>query len=161
MADDKTVLSPDQGTRNQASAQQNGTGSGGDNASASTLDKVKETATGLLDHATEAARTAANEGKDKANEALETVTKVVTNLASTVEEKVGPTYGKYARDAATGVSNFADTLKSKDIDALVADTRNYVRENPLIAIGIASALGFVVTRLVKLGGESAIASSDA
>ena len=155
MADD-TTLSADEGTRNQA----NSTNSSTAGASKTTLDHVKETATGLLDSAADAARNAASEGKDKATEALQTVSKVVDNAASLVEEKIGPTYGGYARRAAAGVEEFASSLENKDVDALIGDARDFVRNNPLIAVGAAAAIGFALTRVVKLGGAE-ISNDDA
>ena len=120
----------------------------------STVEKVRESAAGLATEAVGAARNAANEGKDRATEALGSFSKVVDNAAELVEEKIGPTYGTYARKAATGVSDFANTLQGKDIDDLIADTRDFVRKSPIVAIGAAVAVGFVLTRLVKLGGGS-------
>jgi ElaB/YqjD/DUF883 family membrane-anchored ribosome-binding protein len=120
-------------------------------ASKSTVAKVKDTASGFVQEAANAARHAANEGKDKANEALDTFAKVIDNAAEMVEEKVGPTYGAYARKAATGVSDLSKTIQSKDVDALIEDTRDFVRKSPMVAIGAAAAIGFVLTRIAKLG----------
>lgn len=154
MANETTPLSADQGARNQAYGQSSpSTVDSAAAAAKTTVDKVKEGASSLADHATEAARTAATQGKEKAAEAIDTVHKVVDNLATMVEEKVGPTYGKYARDAANGVSGFSESLKTRDVDALIADTRDFVRNNPMVAVGVASAVGFVLTRLVKLGAD--------
>ena len=120
----------------------------------SAVEQVKESASGLASEAVGVARNVANEGKDRASEALGTFSKVVDNAAGMVEEKIGPTYGSYARKAASGVSDFANTLQSKDVDDLIADTREFVRKSPMVAIGAAVAVGFVLTRLVKLGGSS-------
>jgi ElaB/YqjD/DUF883 family membrane-anchored ribosome-binding protein len=47
-------------------------------------------------------------------------------------------------------------VPNKDIDDLIADARNFVRKNPAVAIGAAAAIGFILTRLIKVGtsGES-------
>ncbi len=119
----------------------------------STVEKVKETASTLYGEATDAARNAANEGKNKASEALGTMSRVVENAADLVEEKVGATYGNYARQAAASVSSLADTIQNKDVDDLVEDARDFVRKQPMVAIGAAVAIGFVLTRLVRLGGS--------
>ena len=128
--------------------------SGAQSTKKTTVEKVKEHASTLVGEATDAARNAANEGKNKASEALETVSKVVENAAQMVEDKVGPTYGNYARKAATGVSSFAESLQNKDIDELIDDTRNFVRKQPIIAVGAALAIGFALTRLIKLGVDN-------
>lgn len=116
--------------------------------------KAKETTSKLATEAVSAARNAANEGKDRASEALTSVSKAVEGAATLIEDKVGPAYGSYAHKAADQVSGFANVLQSKDIDDLISDTREFVRKQPMIAIGAAAAIGFVLTRLVKIGGKS-------
>ncbi len=77
----------------------------------------------------------------------------IERVAKTVDDRLGKQYGDYARRAASAVSNVADTLKGKEIDDLVADTRKFVREKPAIAIGAAAAIGFVLTRLFRSGSS--------
>ena len=122
-------------------------------ATKGTIDALKDHANGFVTDATEAARTAASEGKARASEALGTVTKVAENAANLIEDKVGPTYGAYARKAATGVSDFAGAIENKDIDELVDDARDFVRKSPLIAIGAAVAIGFALTRIARIGSD--------
>jgi len=116
--------------------------------------KAKETTSKMATEAVSAARNAANEGKDRASEALTSVSKAVEGAATLIEDKVGAAYGGYAHKAADQVSGFAKTLQSKDIDDIISDTREFVRKQPMIAIGAAAAIGFVLTRLVKIGGSS-------
>ena len=122
--------------------------------SQSTFDKVKGQAETLVGEATDAARNAANTGKDKAAEALKGASKLADDAAKAVEEHLGATYGGYARKASESVANVANSLQSKDIDDLIADTKAFVRKSPVIAIGAAAAVGFLLTRLVKVGGGS-------
>ncbi len=125
-----------------------------------TVEKVKETVGSVATEAVGAAKKAANEGKDKATEALSGVAKVVNDAAQVVEDKVGATYGNYARRAADGVTGFAESLQGKDIDDLIADARNFVRKNPAVAIGAAAAVGFVLTRLIKVGSVGVTDPTD-
>lgn len=117
----------------------------------SVVSRVRETTSNIATEAATAARNAANEGKDRASEALTSISKAVEGAANLVEEQVGPAYGKYARQAANQVAGIAESLQSKDIDDLIDDTRTFVRKQPMIAIGAAVAIGFVLTRLVKIG----------
>ena len=48
---------------------------------------------------------------------------------------------------------FADTLRRKDVDDLYEDARAIVRKSPVVAIGVAAAVGFALVRLVKSGVE--------
>ncbi len=114
---------------------------------------LKDQAGAFASQAGDKAREYADAGKAKATDALDELTGMVETVAKTIDEKVGAQYGDYARRAASAVSGVADALKSKDVDDLVADARNFVKEKPAIAIGAAAALGFVLTRLVKAGSD--------
>ncbi len=103
----------------------------------------------LRDQASEKAFTFANQGKDRATNALEELAKVVNDAASTVDEKVGSDYGDYARRAADAVSGAAATLRDKDVEALYEDARAFVSKSPAIAIGAAIVIGFTVARLAR------------
>ncbi len=120
----------------------------------STVDKVREQASALAGEATEAARNAANTGKEKAAEALDSVAKMADDAARAVDDQFGATYGDYARKASSTVADVASSLKSKDIDDLIADTTAFVRKSPVLAVGAAAAVGFLLTRLVKIGTGS-------
>ena len=76
-----------------------------------TVEKLKEEATSLAGEATDAARKAANQGKDKAAEALSGLSKIASDAANTVDQHLGKTYGDYARKASTGVESVATKLQ--------------------------------------------------
>lgn len=114
---------------------------------------VREQLGGLAEGAGDLVRKAATQGKDKATDALGDLSKFADEAARTLDEKVGPAYGDYARKASSAVAGFADTLQSKDIDDVVADTKAFVRKSPVLAIGAAAAVGFLLTRLVKLAAS--------
>jgi ElaB/YqjD/DUF883 family membrane-anchored ribosome-binding protein len=114
---------------------------------------LRDQAGSFKDKAGDKAREYANTGKDKATDLLDSLSQTVTDLAKSVDERLGTSYGDYARKAADAVSGAAGTLKDKDIDDLVADTREFVRKQPAIAIGAAAAVGFLLTRLVKAGSN--------
>lgn len=116
-----------------------------------TSESFRDQATNLVGKAGEKAREYANTGKDRATDGLFSISDFVDDIAKTIDERVGRQYGDYARRAATAVSGVADSLKGKEIDDLVADTRKFVREKPAVAIGAAAALGFVLTRIFRSG----------
>lgn len=123
-------------------------------AKTSTVDKVKAQASSMASEATDAARKAASTGKDKAVEALDGVAKLAEDAAKAVDEHLGATYGNYARKASETVSKAATSLQSKEIDDLIEDTKAFVRKSPVVAIGAAAAVGFLLTRLIRIGGGS-------
>jgi len=97
------------------------------------------------------ARAYAEDGKARVGGVLDELSKMMGDAAGTVDEKVGAQYGNYARSAAEAVSGFSESLKSKNVDDIVADARDFVKKSPAIAIGTAAALGFVLMRLIKSG----------
>ncbi len=118
---------------------------------ASATQTLKDGATRLTRDATDKARGYAEEGKARAGGALDELSKIMTDAAGTVDEKLGAQYGQYARSAADAISSFSGSLKDKEIDDLIDDAREFVKKSPAIAIGTAAALGFVLVRLIKSG----------
>jgi ElaB/YqjD/DUF883 family membrane-anchored ribosome-binding protein len=109
----------------------------------------------LKDQATKTARSAAVVAKDKTGTAMQSLAKLITDTAGTVDAKLGPQYGDYARQAAEAVAGAADTLDSKDVDQLMTEARDFVRKSPAVAIGAAAVVGFVLMRLAKGSDDKA------
>lgn len=107
----------------------------------------------LKDQATKTARTAADAAKERTGSAMQNLSKLISDTASTVDAKLGPQYGDYARYAAEAVAGAAKSLDEKDVDQLVGDARDFVRKSPAVAIGAAAVVGFVLMRLAK-GSDS-------
>jgi hypothetical protein len=105
----------------------------------------------LASQAGDKARGLVTQGLERASEALANVSKMVGDTVPGIEERLGPEYGDYARRAASGIENVANSIASKDPDELIEDTRNFVRNSPGIALAGAAVVGFVVARLVKSG----------
>ncbi len=121
---------------------------------------IKDGAGKLAKQATDKARDYVAEGKTRAGGALDEVSRLMGDAATTVDEKLGPQYGQYARTAAEGIAGFSESLKGKEIEDLMADAQNFVRKSPAVAIGVAAALGFVLARLVKAGFDTADQLAD-
>ena len=84
---------------------------------------------------------------------MQSLAKLIADTAGTVDAKLGPQYGDYARQAAESVAGAADSLDSKDVDQLMTEARDFVRKSPAVAIGAAAVVGFVLMRLAK-GSDS-------
>lgn len=119
-------------------------------------DKVKGSSAEWLDEAKayggqakERATELALEGKAKTSEALKGLSKIVSDNASTIDEKLGAKYGEYARSAARTIDGAATNLEAKDLAELSEDAREFVRKSPGLAIGIAAVAGFALARLFK------------
>jgi ElaB/YqjD/DUF883 family membrane-anchored ribosome-binding protein len=117
--------------------------------------KVKDDMNNFKAKATDGARAAAEKGKDRASEAVSSISKLIRDSAATIDQNVGAQYGDYARSAANKVEEFAGKMDAKDVDAIVTDTREFVRKSPAVAIGAAAAIGFVLARLFRSGRDDA------
>lgn len=95
----------------------------------------------------------AETGKTRASGALDELSKVVSDAADSVDERLGADYGDYARRASDAVAGLADTLRRKEVDEIYDDVKTAVRKSPAVAIGIAAVVGFTLVRLVKAGLE--------
>jgi len=115
------------------------------------LDQLKSQAFALREEAGGRAREFAETGKARATDALEEVSRVVSEAADSIDERMGAEYGEYARRAADAVSGFADTLRNKEVDEIYDDARTAVRKSPGIALAAAAVVGFALVRLVKAG----------
>ena len=120
-------------------------------AGAATIQSLKDNAATMTKSVGDKAKTYAEDGKARAGSALDELATMLTDAATTVDEKVGAQYGQYARTAADTVSGFSESLKAKNVDDLIADATSFARKSPAIAIGTAAALGFVLIRLVQSG----------
>ncbi len=91
----------------------------------------------------------ANLGKAKASEAMTTLGKLVQDNAAVIDEKVGVQYGNYARSAGASIQDAAVRLDEKTLDELGVDAREFVREKPVLAVGMAVAAGYALARLFR------------
>jgi ElaB/YqjD/DUF883 family membrane-anchored ribosome-binding protein len=130
-------------------AERSVTGSG--NPAAGLANRIREGREQLASQAGDKARGLVSQGLERTAETLANVSKMVGDTIPGIEERLGPEYGDYARRAASGIENVANSIASKDPDELIEDTRNFVRNSPGIALAGAAVVGFVVARLVKSG----------
>jgi ElaB/YqjD/DUF883 family membrane-anchored ribosome-binding protein len=109
----------------------------------------REQAGDFAEQAKATARGAAATAKNTTGEALAGLSKLISDTAETVDSKLGPQYGDYARKAAETVAGAAKSLDEKDIDQLAEEARNFVRKSPAVAIGAAAVVGFVLMRMMR------------
>lgn len=109
--------------------------------------------------AKEKAAALAKEGKTRASDALAAVGKTIADTAPTVDEKLGPQYGDYARNAARWTQETAAKLESKEIGELGDDIKTFVKNSPGTAIGIAAVAGFFIARMFS-GSSNSGGSED-
>lgn len=143
-----TEMAKTEGTGGAAATSEGGgsTGVGG-----RVTEQLRGQVTNLRDQAGGKVRGFAEDGKTRASEVLEELSRVVADTADSIDERLGNNYGEYARKAADSVSGLAENLRSKDVDELYDNVRSAVRKSPGVAIGIAAVVGFTLVRLIKAG----------
>ncbi len=149
-----TDFDVDPAHRTGTSGADTGTDTDGSKPKLDAKQAIRDGASKAAGQATEKLRAYADDGKERAGSALDQLSQLLTDAAAQVDGKLGEQYGQYARSAADQVQGFADTVRNKDVDALIDDARSFVKASPGVAIGIAAALGFVVARLVQAGVET-------
>jgi len=131
------------------------TGNASENAGGRERADWREQASEFGKQAKDAAHNAAASAKNTTGEALHGLSKLIADTAQTVDSKLGPQYGDYARKAAEAVSGAAKSLDEKDVDQLAEDARNFVRKSPAVAIGAAAIVGFVLMRMMRGSNDEA------
>lgn len=89
------------------------------------------------------------EGKAKASDALAQLGKTVADNAGQIDERFGAQYGDYARSASRSLQDTAARLDAKSLDELSEDAREFVRQSPGLAIGLAAVAGYMVARIFR------------
>ncbi|MGE4410951.1 MAG: hypothetical protein AB7D33_10325 [Sphingobium sp.] len=123
-------------------------------------EKVKAQSEQIYAQAGKMARDAADSAKARTGTAMQSLAKLIDETAGTVDTKLGPQYGDYARQAANAVAGAAQSLDDKDIDQLLGEARDFVRKSPAVAIGAAAIAGFVLMRLARGSGSAESNQAD-
>lgn len=113
--------------------------------------KLKEGGDSVAREAAGKARGFVGQGLERSSEAIANVSKLVGDTADGIDERLGAEYGDYARQAASYLSDTAQSLAAKDPDELIDDTRDFVRRSPGIALAGAAIFGFAIARLIQSG----------
>ncbi len=119
------------------------------------LGRLRSEASKLADQVSERARSVAESGKTRATETIGSAAQFVHENADKLGEQTTPKVAEYAHQAADALDGFSQTLRTKSIDELVGDVRNFVKRSPAVAIGAAVAIGFVLTRFARSSAPAA------
>lgn len=129
-----------------------GTPSGaGESSGGGVIDKLLSSREKISGQAAGKARDLVGQGLERSAEALANVGRMVGETATGLDERLGEEYGDYARRAASAIEEAANNIAAKDTDALIEDTRNFVRKSPAVALAGAAVVGFALARLIKTG----------
>ena len=75
------------------------------------------------------------------------------SAAQQFDEHGSPAVAEYIQRAAAGLEQFSDSMRNRDVSALVDDVEGFARRQPAVFIGASVALGFLLTRFLKSSSE--------
>ena len=81
--------------------------------------------------------------------AIAVVGRTLGDTAPTIDEKLGVQYGDFARSAAQALQTTAQKIEAKDLTEIGGDVKDFVRQNPMVAVGIAAVAGYALARMVR------------
>jgi hypothetical protein len=110
------------------------------------VQSLKEEAQSQLGAATEKAKGFAGEQKDIAATQLSGIAAAITKVADELAQTDQGAVASYARDLASGVGKFADTVQNKNVDELMGIAQDFGRKQPVAFLGAAALAGFVASR---------------
>ena len=99
----------------------------------------------------QAVQSLVGESKAQVSSTLNGVAEAVRDIAAKLESNGAGPLAKYVHEAADTVAGWSDVVERKSADELLDDTRTLVRTSPALAVGLAVAGGFVVSRIVRSG----------
>lgn len=110
--------------------------------------------------AREQAGAIANEAKDNARSMFEDQQRAAASglgdfagalrrAAREMEGGQSAPVSRMAQSAADGLQRFSETLRSKDLDALLHEAESFARRQPVVFMGAAALAGFLAVRFLK------------
>lgn len=98
-------------------------------------------------------RAVADEGKAQVANSLEGLVTAARDIADKLADgQFGPVAG-YARTVADTLDGWSATVRDKPVEEWVDDGRELIRRSPAVAVGVAVAAGFVLSRFLKASAQ--------
>ncbi|WP_017672564.1 hypothetical protein [Blastomonas sp. AAP53] len=141
---------PTPNTAVQVSSGAAGAGAAAATHSSGALSAVTDKVSAMIpEDMTTKAKDAAVEVKDMACDAAHGIARIISDSADAIDDNIGPKYGDYARSAAQSVTDAADRLRAKPVEEIAEDTKEFVRNKPVAAAGIAAVFSLVLAKLLS------------
>ncbi len=91
----------------------------------------------------------ADEGKNQLLQTFDGLIQAAHEFADRLESGAGGPVADYARQAAHMLGDWQSAIQAKSVEELVDDGRDFVRRQPVAALGIAVGAGFILSRLLR------------
>lgn len=123
-------------------------------------DKVKQQANELAGRAADQAKARAGTGIGRTADEVHHLSQAVDAAASTLREQGNDSLARYAGQLSTGIDRFAEQVRSRDVDDLARDTRDFARNNPSAFVIGSVLIGFGLSRFLKATEQRPDDASD-
>lgn len=110
--------------------------------------KAEQTASTLVDQASQVAQTQVTTQKDRAAETLGFVAQSIRDAGSGMREQQ-PQIASLAEQAAGRVEDVSSYIRDHEVGDLIGETERLARREPLLFLGGAFAIGFIAARFLK------------
>lgn len=114
-------------------------------------EKMRNKSASLRDQASDKLHSVIDDGKEQVASTLDGLVTAAREISDRLQDGSYGPIGGYAQTAADTLEGWVRTVREKSVDELLDDGRELVRTQPAIAIGIAVAAGFALTRFLKAG----------
>lgn len=139
------------------------TGTSGDQSGATTdqvkqsanevADQTKQAASQVTDQAKHAAQSQLSVRKDQTAHGLNTVASAVQDMGDKLRQNSQTSsYAQFTDQAANQIQRFSGYLRNHDVREIVDQAEDWMRRDPMIALGGAFVLGLVAARFLKSSG---------
>jgi len=115
----------------------------------STTEQVKQTAQQATDKAQEMAMSQADKGKSRAASTLTGVAGAFHQAAGQMRQQNQGMYAGYIDQAANQIDGFATYLQGQNVGDMIDQVEQFGREQPVLFVGGAFALGLFAARFLK------------
>ena len=121
----------------------------GTNKTAEGMSGALGSAQKLRASATDRIRGIADEGKAQVTSTLSGLVTAANEIADRLQNSGGAPVADYVRKVAIMFEGWSHSVENKSIEDLADDAKTMVRKSPALAIGIALASGFALSRFLK------------
>lgn len=123
-------------------------------------DQTKQAASQVTDQAKHAAQSQLSVRKDQTAHGLNTVASAVHDMGDKLRQNSQTSsYAQFTDQAASQIQRFSGYLRNHDVREIVDQAEDWMRRDPMIALGGAFVLGLVAARFLKSSGVKKNTSS--
>src|SRR5436190_10432488 len=119
---------------------------GGDGSRA--VEDAKEMGTELIGAVREGATSFFEEQRNRAASEIASLGDMLRRSARSLDQSSSTTIGRYAEDAASEITQFADRLRTRSLGMMANDVEDFARQWPIAFIAAAVGAGFLAGRFL-------------